>query len=233
VTGGWGFFGKMTLKKLLSPLIILTLCSCSIKKDSDPVLEQRLAEFLKAMDDRKPEKMMDYIYPKLFTIVSRDQTLMKMTGAFESKDPKVEFDSLKIEKIFPIFEMDSARYAKVIYAMVMTMEYSYLKDSTVNKNISRDTSTTLHTIIDIDERYPAPQLTLMQTLLKGKYGTENVTVDYKNGIAKVRVKNQIVAIKDKFAGEWSFVTATDEEPLPGELFSKAVLDKLATYKKNC
>jgi len=180
------------------------------------------------MDDRKPEKMMDYIYPKLFTIVSRDQTLLKMTGTFESKDPKVEFDSLKIEKIFPIFKMDSAYYAKVIYAMVMTMEYRDLKDSAVNKNIHRGTDTTLHTIVG--EGYPAPQLTLMQTLLAGKYGTENVTADPTTGIIKIRVKNQIVAIKDKFAAEWSFLTATDEEPVSDKLFSKAVIEKLATYK---
>ncbi len=135
----------------------------------------------------KPEKMMDYIYPKLFTIVSRDQVQATMKHLFfEDKDLKVGFDSLQIEKIFPIFEMDSARYAKVTYTMVTTLEYSALRDSIANKHIPVETGKINHTITT--DRYPAPQLTLMQTLLAREYGTENVTADPTTGIIKIRSK---------------------------------------------
>jgi hypothetical protein len=219
----------MTLKKFSLPLIVLVFCACSTKKDRDPVLEQRLAVFLKAIDDKNPEKMTDYVYPKLFRFVSRDAILKTMNFSFfEDKDQKVGFDSVKIEKIFPIFKMDSASYAKINFSMVMTLEYSDLKDSLVNKKIPKDIDS-LHHSIGIGS-YPAPQLTLMQTLLAQEYGTENVTADPTTGIIKIHSKGTIIAVKDKFAGEWYFVTGIDESSIAQQLFSQATLDKLATYK---
>ncbi len=108
------------MKNILIALSVLIFCACESSKkkvetaDNSSSLEQRLTEFMKLNEEMNLEKVMDYVYPKLFTIVPRKDLLQAMKDGFNSEEVKVDIDSMKVDKIHPVFEMDNASYAKLI-----------------------------------------------------------------------------------------------------------------------
>lgn len=211
------------MKKLVFVFAVLVFCACGSKKKTEAgngSLEKRLAEFMKLNDEMNMEKMMDYIYPKLFTIAPRESVMKAMKDGFDSEEVKVELDSLKVDKIYPVFEMDKGSYAKVNYSMIMFMDLKKPKDSI-------DKPVTDHSI---GKEYPAPTATLMQSIMENEFGKENVSVDSQTGSIKVYAKSPMIAVKDEYAKEWSFINFKKDNEMFAKLFSKEVLDKLATYK---
>jgi hypothetical protein len=202
---------KFKMKKLLFAFSVLIICACnsSDKKTgvagSDDSLKQRLAEFLKATDDMDLEKSMDYIYPKMFTIVPREELVKAMKEGFENENVQVELDAVRIDTIYPVFEMSKGKYAKVKYAMTMLMNF---------KTSSDNDDTTSNDMI-------------FKTLAQ-KYGEEHVSWE-KPGVVKINITSPMVAAKDEFAKEWSFVNLEPEDPISKKLFSQEIMDKLATY----
>lgn len=166
-------------------------------------LEQRLSEFMQVNDKMDLEKVLDYTYPKLFEIVPRPQLLEAMKQGFNNDEVKVELDSLQVDKIHPIFDEGKGSYAKVIYSMVMNM-------SLLKNNNDEETSK------------------VILATLREKYGENNVTSN-EAGVIRIRTTSPMVAVKDAYAKEWSFVNLKDDDPMIEKLFSKEVLDKLATY----
>lgn len=202
------------MKKLVFVLSVLIFCACDSTKKKVPstnegtTLEQRLADFMKANDKMDFEKVMDYTYPKLFTLAPRTQLVKAMKDAFNNEEVKVELDSLRIDTVFAVFKIGDGSYAKVRYTMNMLMDFSVAKDSSDSDDKKSDY--------------------ILQSIT-AKYGAENVSADEKTGIIKIRNTSDMVAIKDEYAKEWSFVNLNKEEPMINKLFSKEVLDKLDTY----
>lgn len=205
------------MKKLFLVLSVLVLCACgSSKKKAEPGTtnaaspEERLSAFMKLNDDMNLEGVMEYIYPKLFTIVPRNELLKSMKESFSSEEVKVELDSMKVDKIYPVFEIDKGSYAKVTYSMVMLMDLNPSKDSAAVK----------------DEE----QNEMIRATMAEQYGQDNVSVNEATGIIRIRTSSPMVAVKDELAKDWCFVNLKPEDPMMEKLFSKEVLDKLATYK---
>ena len=195
-------------------LVVISLISCQSNKKqppavaaNDPSLESRLNEYMKSNQDLNFERMMDYIYPKLFEIAPKEDMIKAMNSFFDSKEMKVKMDSIHVTKIHPIFSMGDGQYAKVEYSMVMYMDFSPAEnevgDSAQNKLVEKSMAT--------------------------KYGDENVSLD-SAGVLKIRTGTPMVAVKDKYAKEWSFVSLKDDDPMIHKLFTQEVLDKLATYQ---
>ncbi len=204
---------KIKMKKLVFALALIAFwaCSDSKKKTAEPVadssLEKRLDEYMKLTDEMKLDELMDYIYPKLFTIAPREQMVAAMKATFENEQVKADLDSVKITKIYPVFTEGKGSYAKVGYSMVMLMSFN-LGDSTGESDPS--------------------QMDMIKSTLSDKYGDENVSIEGR--LIKIRQNNFLVAAKDEFAKEWSFVSWKKEDPLMNRLFTDEVLAKLDTYK---
>ena len=204
------------MKKLFFAFIVLIFCACgsSKKKVTDTgngkeaPLEQRLADFMKVNDEMDFEKGMDYTYPKLFTLAPREQLVKVMKDAFSSEEVKIELDSMRVDTVFAVFKIGDGSYAKVRYSMNMLMTLKNDKDSA-----AADDSGVDYVLLSIAE----------------KYGSENVSKDLKTGVIKIRNTSDMVAVKDEYAKEWSFVNLNKEDPMINKLFSKEVLDKLDTY----
>jgi hypothetical protein len=133
-----------------------------------------------------------------------------MKDGFDNENVKVDMDSLKVDKIYPVFEMDKGSYAKVTYSMVMVMKLKNTKDSADANDHSQNE--------------------LIKATMNEKYGVENVSMDDATGVIRIRTASPMVAIKDNLAKEWCFVNLNDEDPMINKLFSKEVLAKLATFK---
>ena len=204
------------MKKVLVVLSILTLCACGSSKkkvestDNSSSMEQRLTEYSKLNEEMNLEKIMDYVYPKLFTIVPRNELLQAMKDGFNSEEVKVNIDSMKVDKIHPAFEMDKVSYAKINYSMVMLMDFKNTKDNVTESD---------------DE-----QSEFMRKTMAAQYGEENVSVDEATGIIKIRANSSMVAVKEQSDKLWYFVNMKEDDPMATKLFSKEVIDKIGTYK---
>ena len=219
------------MKKILLALILLTIFACGSKKKTGSAgggatLETRLSEYMKLNDEMNLDKIMDYIYPKLFTIASREELLKAMKDGFNNDDVKIEIDSMKVEKIHPVFEMNNGSYAKVDYSMIMVMDFKRTDDRDVTENPEqKDANSDGETESPKDDD---DQTDFMVKIMSEKFGKENVSLDGKR--IKIRVSSPMVAVKDKYAREWSFVNLNKEDGSIEKIFSKELLDKLDTYK---
>jgi hypothetical protein len=222
LTDGVSLAKTMTMKQIGIALLAFFMIGCkSSDKKTQPTppttttttttsqggsLETRLAEFLKANDDMDLDKVMDYVYPKVYDIVPKADLLKAMKDGFDNNEVKIELDSLKIEKQHPVFEMENGSFSKMSYSMVMLM--TFIDDDPNAK---------------VEERNK-----MILATMEEKYGKGKVNFDEK-GVLRIRVLNQMVAVKDEYAKDWCFVNLKEEDPMIAKLFSKEVLDKLATY----
>ena len=199
------------MRKFVFWLAVIFLFGCGdAKKKTEPSspdtsLEKRLTEYMQLTQDMDLEKLMDYIYPKLFEIAPKEQMIEAMKEGFKNDELKISLDSLKVDKFYPVFESGKGQYAKVTYSMVMVMEF-------------------------LDKEELAEK---METIMEGageKYGRENLHFDEKTGSLRIKENNALVAAKDKYAKEWSFVSLKEDDPMINQLLSKDVLEKLKEYK---
>jgi hypothetical protein len=200
------------MKTFLFACTVLIFCACGSKKttgkETDTGLSQRLEEFMKANDEMNLEKVLDYTYPKLFDIAPRAEVLKVMQETFDSDQVKVQLDSVKVDSLYPVFQLGKGSYAKVKYSMVMLMNFNVSKD--IAKAVSKE------------------QNEAIRQGLSQQYGEENVRMDEK-GIIHIRVQSPMVAIKDELSKDWTFVNLKEGDELTNKLISKEVLEKLATY----
>lgn len=199
------------MKKLLPllGLFVLIACNSSKKKEKEttggPSLEKRLAEYMQLTEDMDLEKLMDYIYPRLFKIAPKEQMIEAMREGFNNEELKMSLDSLKVDKIYPIFTSGKGQYAKVTYTMVMIMDF-------------------------LDKEGIEDQMELIMESMGEKYGRDNIRIDDKTGNLRVKQTSHLVAAKDEYAKDWSFVSLRDDDPMINQLLDKQVLDKLDDYK---
>ena len=82
------------------------------------------------------EKVMEYTYPRLFTIAPRDVLVSTMKNAFENDEFTIELDSVKVHTIFPVFVIHDTSYAEVKHTMLMKMKYKKTDDAFRCKKMS-------------------------------------------------------------------------------------------------
>lgn len=149
--------------------------------------------------------MLDFTYPKLFTIVTRDQMKEALINSYESEDFSISFDSVKMKTIFPAFTASNGQYVKISYTMQMHMKFKEVLDSSSEK--------------------------IMLPLMDEKFGAGSSSFDKQTNTININSLSYLVGIKDSYSKDWSFVNYEEEEgPLHAMLFSKEILQKLKEYK---
>lgn len=190
------------MKKLIFALIFLISVSASAQSD----LRNTLEEYLKVVEIKDSEKVMDYMYPKFFDLYPRD--LMVKTLDESLKDPALEIllmDS-KILDISPLKTTDSVTYAKVGYSFVMTMKYV------------------------VSEETPAPTdevITMTTNIFKQMYGEDNVTLDVENKKFRIFAKKEMLALKTPSLKDWKVLGIEENiKPALKKILPEAVLADL-------
>ena len=111
-------------------LLLFPLFWCfSGNAQEDPQLKVRVTAMLKVTESKDLEKMLDYTYPKLFTLAPREQIAEAMKNSFETDEFVSTFDSVKIKTIFPVFNSGNGQYAKITHTILMRMEFKEEIDS--------------------------------------------------------------------------------------------------------
>ena len=178
-----------------------------VNAQQDTSLVSRVNEMLKLTQSKDIEKVMDYTYPKLFTIVPKETLITAMKSAYDTEEFTIEFDSVKIHTLFPVFVINDTSYVKVKHTMLMKMKYKEPYD-TADKE-SRE---------------------FMISLMQEKFGKGNVRFDLVANSLNIFMIPDMVGIKTK-TSNWTFANLDDDNPaMLNMLFSKQVLDKLGKFK---
>ena len=197
---------KYYMKRLFLALLVNCLAVIGNAQE-DTSLVNRLNAMLSFTQAKDLDKVMDYTYPKLFTIVPKETMIATMKIAFDSEVFIIELDSIKILKIFPIFKINDTSYVKVRHTMLMKMKYTEPYDSTQKE-----------------------QKEYMVSFMSKKYGEGNVRFDPVANSVNIFMTPDIVGIKDR-TSKWTFVNLNEDNPqMLNMLFGKQVLDKLKNYK---
>lgn len=193
------------MKKSLLLLAFLTATLFSFSQDA--ALTARLNSFIKANDAMDLDKILDFTYPKVFTIAPREKLKEALEEGFNSDDVKVKMDSMQIQKVFPVFTLGAGTFAKIKYSFVMYMTF---KESE-------------------DEENKQEQNEFMLTMLGETYGQHNVSFDPVLNAIIIKVNSEMAAIKDEYTKEWCFMDMVNNKAMNEVLLDKTILDKLATY----
>ena len=178
-----------------------------VNAQQDTSLVIRVNEMLKLTQSKDIEKVMDYTYPKLFTIAPRETLITAMKSAYDTEEFTIEFDSVKIHTLFPVFVINDTSYVKVKHTMLMKMKYKEPYDTTDKE--SRE---------------------FMISLMQEKFGKGNVRFDPVANSLNIFMIPDMVGIKTK-TSIWTFANLDDDNPaMLNMLFSKQVLDKLGKFK---
>lgn len=193
------------MKKTLLLLTFLTVSLFSFSQDA--ALTARLSSFIKANDAMDLDMILDFTYPKVFTIAPREKLKEALEEGFNGEDVKVKMDSLLIQKIFPVFTLGDGTFAKIKYSFVMFMTF---KESENKENQQEENE-------------------FMLSMLGKTYGKDNVSFDPVLKAIKIKVNSEMAAIKDEYAKEWCFMDMLNNKAMNEIMLDKKILDKLATY----
>jgi len=173
----------------------------------DTSLVNRVNEMLKLTQLKDIERIMDYTYPKLFTIVPKETMINTLKNAYDTELFIIELDSIQIDTIFPVFTIKDTSYAKVRHTMLMKMKFKEAFDSTAKESKE-----------------------IMVSLMETKYGQGHVRFDPGANSLNIFIIPEMAAIKEKSA-KWTFVNLNTGNPeILNMLLSNQVLEKLKEFK---
>jgi len=200
------FWKNFSMKSIFLSLLFLVFGVIG-NAQQDTSLVSRVNEMLKLTQLKDLEKVMDFTYPKLFTIAPREALIEVMRNTYETDEYIIELDSVNIVTIFPIFKINDTSYAKVKHTMLMKMKYKEPYD-TADKESKE----------------------LMVSLMQQKFGEGNVRFDPIANSLNIFMTPDMVGIKTKSLN-WTFANLNEDNPaMLNMLFSKQVLNKLKEFK---
>jgi hypothetical protein len=191
------------MKRPLFSFLLIILFLNGYAQQPDSSFRVRLDSFFHLNHLQELDRVMDYTYPKLFTIVSREQMLEIMKSTFDNDEMTVTLDSLKLIKTWPMLSTPEGSFVQMEYSMIMRMQFKQM-DST-------DTPEKMGTVT---------------SLMEMKYGAGNARYDSLLKQIVVLVRSPLLAIKDELSPQWTFMNFLKDEPITPMLLSQDILDKL-------
>ena len=198
---------KITMKKILMALVFSSFLLNQLAGQEDAMLAKRLKEILVFTQEKNTEKILDYTYPKLFTIVTRSQMKEALEGMYDTDEFTIVLDSLFTIKVHPVFTVEEKQYCRVMHNMVMRMNFKELTDTTGEES----------------------EAAFLLELMGGKYGKENIRFDKKKNSLVIKSTPDMIAVKEN--NTWYFANYNeDNTAMIDLLFSKAVQKKYKEFQ---
>ena len=195
------------MKKILLALLFSSFLLNQLAAQEDTALAKRVKEILIYTQEKNTEKILDYTYPKLFTIVTRSQMKEALDGMYDTDEFTTVLDSLFTIKIHPVFSVEGKQYCRIMHNIVMYMKFKEVID-TVGKD---------------------SEANAMVELMGLKYGKENVRFDVKNNSLVIKSTPDMIAVKEN--NNWYFANYNEDNPAMIDLlFSKAVQKKYKEFQ---
>jgi hypothetical protein len=174
------------------------------KGQKDTSLVNRLNAVLNFIKLKQLDKVMDYTYPKAFTVIPREQFSELIKGMYDTDDFSSVLDSVKLDTIFTIVKINEARYAIARHTMLMKMKYK--------EPITKE---------DAD---------LLVQAMEQPFGEGNVRFVKATNSLHVFMISYMIAVKDELSPKWTFINFDLKNPEFVELIlGKEVIAKLKEY----
>lgn len=189
-------------------ILLCILFGRPVQAQQDTSLHARLERFLALTADMNIEKTLDFTYPPVFSLVSRSDMAEIMKKNMEDESMRVRMDSVILDSVFPRFTFDKGEYAKIRYRMNV---YMMFKDS-------------------VDEAGEPINLTDLQKIYEQAFGTSNILVNLQQRMIRIKLTEEMLAIKDPSSPEWTFINLDDSNPLATMVLGEDLIAELEKYK---
>lgn len=164
------------------------------------VIKKQFKKYLSCIISKDFSTAMDYVTPELFDIIPKSQMIKFMEQTFNPSDADLEIKDPSVLEIEKLKKIDNKYYSQIKYSLDTNMEF---KDDPFETD-------------DVDERKMLVNLTKL--ILEKQYGKNNVNIDEKNNLFKVKSIAKAYAVSDSSKRNWKFI-ALDEK-------NKMILEKL-------
>ena len=184
---------KFTLLITLLSIIGFAQDLASLKSES-----QKMLDYSISLDF---EKMMDFTYPKVFDIASKDQMLEMMTNMFENDQM-----SIKLEKIDPKFSFgEIKKIDKQVFC-------KFSHNNKMKLSFKTDIAGSEEMIVD---------------MLKENTGASDVTYDDKTKSFYATLRVDVLAVADDSTkNRWKFITLEKDKAMLSMLLSEDIIKQL-------
>jgi len=168
-------------------------------------LNARIYKYLDFFCKGEYEQCLDATYPLFFKKFPREIMLEKMKQAFENEDLIMSTDLVTIDDIGKVIETDDGSYCSINYTLLTAIQFRN------ERPVDEDEAERLES-----------KKEFMINAFEAQYGKENIWFDDITKSYCFHIKNKMIALKDEFSPEWTFLTLVDH-PMIGEFVPKDVL----------
>ncbi|CAA6800020.1 MAG: Unknown protein [uncultured Aureispira sp.] len=190
----------MTMNKIWLLYLLLFIQATSFAQTDVEAIRQTAEIYMEIVEQKKYQKTMDYLYPKLFDLVPRSLMEEALKAQEEQTDIELEIKDSKIEAVSKVLRVEAVKYALVNYSFLMIM-----------------------TIPEEDK----DGLEMMKGLFELNYGAKNVSLDVEKRAFSINVASAAYLINDPEYDGWKLLERKKELlPLLEKILPKKVLKKL-------
>ncbi|MCP4438616.1 MAG: hypothetical protein GY810_06690 [Aureispira sp.] len=186
------------MKTLLILMLALTTFANAQTGDKDEVTKI-VGNYFKEIQDRKWDKVPDYLYPKLFEGISKEDMVATMKLIDEDEDFSTTFDALTITSTSDKLKVGKEEFVRVHYVMQLTFKVYESNDDGV-------------------------MMTILLNNFKAAYG--NNVKEISGNKIEVFAPKTMIAIAPKGTSDWKLLEYNRSNPEAVEAFlPKKVIKK--------
>lgn len=175
--------------KFFITLVITLLITFSSIAQSQAEITKHAETYYDHMTNQNFDGVLDYMYPKVFEMASREQMKAGMEQMLNSKEMKIEFISNDVSRVTDDIELDGVTYALVFYSSKMKMTF-----------VSE---------MEKPEEDRKGFLEFMKGTMESQFGEGKVTSDLKTMSLVITMDSNMFAIKDPKYPVWKFIGNDD------------------------
>jgi len=178
-----------TMKHLLTLCLTLFMTLSVVAQSHKEVIIKEAQTYYDYMTNQNFDGVLDYMYPKVFEMASRDQMKAGMEQMFSSPEMKIEFLNNDVTSVSDKKEVEGVTYAAVYYNSKMKM--TFLSE------------------LDKPEGDKKTFIDFMKATMDTQFGVENVTSDVETMSLVINMDANMFAIKDPKYDGWKFIGNDD------------------------
>jgi hypothetical protein len=189
------------MKRITLSLLLAAATLLSQAQTNDSTLNRRLAQFTQLSKVLDVPGIMDYLYPRIFELVPRQQLTQQMKEAFASDEVIIQMDTIQIAGTDPITVVGSTSFTRLKTLTVMQLK-----------------------MVDKDSLAEDKSMKYLE-LFKAQFGQNNVRYNGETGFFSIQSTKYALAIKDRYSKNlWTFVNQEQNKVLK-KLLPAAVVKK--------
>lgn len=155
-------------------------------------IQKDFIDYQNLIKNGKYEASLNYVYPKFFTLISKDKMLKMMTTMLNNKMLKMEFGNTKIVELGESHKIGKSEYIVFSYITEIKMK-----------------------VLLADGKGTAEQQQLlnkrMQETFAKQYGKNNVKFDKETGYFTLTPTKKAVAISEDGGTNWTYIAAEPQQ----------------------